>query len=167
MPRESLSGLLLDGRLDAVLSAHPPGCFADRPQEVVRLVADHAEVERNYWETSGVFPIMHTVAIRRDIVEANPWVPVALFKGFERAKRRSVARLRDMTVSRYPVPWLQEYVDSVWSGFAPGDPWPYGAEANRVTLETFIGWAREQGVVRGPLPLERLFHRGTADPFRI
>jgi len=166
-PQHSLSELLLAGQLDAVFSAHPPSCFLQRPDEVVRLFADPPGVERKSWGVTGVFPIMHAVVIRRDVVDAHPWVPVTLFNGFQRAKRRSIERLTDMTVSRFPVPWIQSYVEQSWSRFPEGDPWPYGVEANRVTLETFLRFGHEQGVLARPVDPDEMFSPKIKDAFRI
>lgn len=165
-PTRSLSDLLLTGDVDAVLSAHPPACFLEDPDRVVRIYQD-AEVEQQYWHKTGVFPIMHAVVIRRELVDANPWLPVTLFKGFEEAKRRSIERIRDMTVSRYPVPWLQATAAEAWEGFLPHDPWPYGVEPNRVTLDAFLQYGFEQGVLERRIDPDDMFDKRIADLFRI
>jgi 4,5-dihydroxyphthalate decarboxylase len=165
-PDRSLSSLLLDGDVDAVFSAHAPDCFFEQPDVVVRLVPDPA-VERRYWDESGVYPIMHTIAIRREVVDAHPWVPVTLFKGFQEARRRSLERITDMTASRYPVPWLQSYAESAWRNFPEGDPWPYGVAGNRTTLEAFLRFGAEQGVFARVMDPEELFARQIGDLVRV
>jgi 4,5-dihydroxyphthalate decarboxylase len=164
VPTRSLSDMLVAGDLDAVFSAHPPECFEHGDGSVVRLVRDAATVEREYFARTRIFPIMHTVAIRREVVEENPWVPATLFKGFEEAKRRSLRRVEDMTISRFPVPWLQACAGSVG---ADDDPWPYGVEKNRATLDAFLEYAYEQGVVSARLSPERLFAASVDEGFRI
>jgi 4,5-dihydroxyphthalate decarboxylase len=133
----------------------------------VRLFADPPTVERESWQATGVFPIMHAVVIRRDVVDAHPWVPVTLFKGFQEAKRRSIERFTDMTVSRYPVPWIQSDVEQAWARFPEGDPWPYGVEPNRTTLETFLRFGYEQGVLARPVDPDEMFSPKIKDAFRI
>lgn len=164
-PDRSLSEMLLAGDVDAVFSAHPPECFEQDDGTVVRLVNDAHVAERSYRDRTGVFPIMHTVVLRRDLVDANPWLPATLFKGFEEAKLRSLRRLRDATISRFPIPWLSAYLDDTSGGAA--DPWPYGVEANRVTLEAFLGFAHEQGVLARLLRPDELFASSLDGGFKI
>lgn len=164
VPTRSLSGMLVDGELDAVLSAHPPECFEHGDGAVVRLFADAASVEKEYRARTGIFPIMHTVVIRREVVDADPWVPASLYKAFREAKRRSLARVGDMTISRFPVPWLQDHAATVAGG---ADPWPYGVEDNRATLEAFLAFAHEQGVLHSEVRPEQLFAASIDEGFRI
>jgi 4,5-dihydroxyphthalate decarboxylase len=163
VPDRSLGEMLLAGDLDAVFSAHPPDCF-NGDGSVVRLIRDAAAAERAYFASTGIFPIMHTVVIRREVVDDYPWVPTALFKGFEQAKRRSQARIADITISRFPVPWLHDHVQSCDLG---PDPWPYGIAPNRVTLEAFLSYAHEQGVLQTALRPEQLFAPSVDEGFRI
>ena len=164
VPDRSLSDMLVKGDLEAVLSAHSPDSFEHGDGTVVRLFRDAAVVERDYHSKTGIFPIMHTVVIRADIVDANPWVPSNLYTAFQEAKRRSLARISDMTISRFPVPWLQDHLANT---AIDGDPWPYGIEENRVTLEAFLGFAHEQGVLRSALRAEQLFSSAIDAGYRI
>jgi 4,5-dihydroxyphthalate decarboxylase len=157
--------MLVAGEVDAVLSAHPPECFERGDGTVIRLFRDPATAEREYFSRTGIFPIMHTIAIRRQVVEKNPWVPTTLFKGFQEAKRRSLARIADVTISRFPLPWLPDYARVVSQGVA--DPWPYGVADNRVTLEAFLSFAHEQGVLAAPLGPEQLFAPSVDEGFRV
>ncbi|MFQ5841314.1 MAG: 4,5-dihydroxyphthalate decarboxylase, partial [Thermodesulfobacteriota bacterium] len=97
VPDRSLTELLLSGDLDAVLSARPPRYFLDGKPEIVRLFPDYRTVEEAYWRETGIFPIMHTIAIRADVLKRYPWVAMNLFKAFEGAKRRSIERALDMS----------------------------------------------------------------------
>jgi 4,5-dihydroxyphthalate decarboxylase len=165
VPDRSLSELLLAGEVDAVLSAHPPECFERGDGTVIRLFGDPAAVERDYLARTGIFPIMHTVVIRKHVVEENPWVPTTLFKGFQEAKRRSLVRIGDFTISRFPLPWLPDQLRDM--GQDGPDPWPYGVADNHVTLEAFLSFAHEQGVLAAPLQPEQLFAPSVDDGFRI
>jgi 4,5-dihydroxyphthalate decarboxylase len=162
VPDRSLGEMLLAGDLDAVFSAHPPSCYGDGTGDIVRLVRDHAAVEQEYFARTGIFPIMHAVALRREVVEQHPWVPSTLYKGFEQAKRRSLERFQDVTISRFPLPWLQSALRD-----GAQDPWPYGVEANRTTLDAFLGFAHEQGVTQRRLRPEELFAPSVDEGFRI
>jgi len=91
-PDTSLNEMLLSGEIDAALAARPPDAFVNGDSRVRRLFQNYREVEEQYYRSTGIFPIMHTVAVRRDVLQNHPWVPRNLFKAFEEAKRRSVAR---------------------------------------------------------------------------
>lgn len=154
VPDRSLGEMLLAGDLDAVLSAHPPDGFGNG--EIVRLLPDYQPLEREYVARTGIFPIMHLMVIRSDVLASAPWVAANLLTAFEEAKDRSLERLSEMTASRVPLPWVPALVEDMRGLLGP-DPWPYGVEANRVTLEAFTRWAHEQGVASRLLEPEELF----------
>lgn len=164
VPDRSLNDLLLAGDVDAVMTARPPAAFdaGDRPGAgpgagtVVRMLGDATAAEREYFTRTGIFPIMHTVALRRDLLRQYPWVAMSLFKGFARARDNSLARLTDVTASRVPVPWLSGYLRDAWAPFGD-DPWPYGVEPNVTTLDAFLRYAHEQGVCERRLSPQELF----------
>jgi 4,5-dihydroxyphthalate decarboxylase len=160
----TLNDMLLAGELDAVLSARPPRGFAE--SGIARLYPDYREPEEAYFRKTGVFPIMHVVALRRDVFERDPWVAMNLLKAFEEAKRRSLARLADVTASHAPLPWIGDYVARTRRLFGE-DPWPYGVEPNRRTLEAFLGFAFEQGVCHRRLALEELFPEQLATSYKV
>lgn len=166
-PGETLSGLLLNGKVDVVLSAHAPDCFYDRPDEVTRMFEDAREAEQEYFASTGIFPIMHTVAVRRELVDANPWLVSSLYKAFKEARDRSVARARETAVSFWPVPWMASHIREVERVVGSGELWPYGIEANRTTLESFLQFGLEQGVLSAPLQVTDLFAPGVDDIFRV
>jgi 4,5-dihydroxyphthalate decarboxylase len=160
----TLNDMLLGGELDAVLSARPPRGFAER--RITRLYPDYREPEEAYFRKTGVFPIMHVVALRRDVFERDPWVAMNLFKAFEEAKRRSLARLADVTASHAPLAWIGDY-SARMQGLFGDDPWPYGVEPNRRTLEAFLQFAFEQGVCHRRLGVEELFPAELATSYRV
>jgi len=160
----TLNDMLLGGELDAVLSARPPRGFAEG--RITRLYPDYREPEEAYFRKTGVFPIMHVVALRRDVFERDPWVAMNLFKAFEEAKRRSLARLADVTASHAPLAWIGDYSARMQRLFGD-DPWPYGVEPNRRTLEAFLQFAFEQGVCHRRLGVEELFPAELATSYRV
>jgi 4,5-dihydroxyphthalate decarboxylase len=162
VPDRSLNDMLLAGDLDAFISAHPPAGFK---RGIVRLIDDPA-VEQEHYRRTRVFPIMHVIALRRDVYDAHRWVAMNLFTAFEEAKRRSVQRILDPNASMVPLP--QGHFAAAWTQNVFGeDLWPYGLEPNRPTLETFLAWAAEQGVNARRLPPEELFAPETLQRFRI
>lgn len=162
----TLNDLLLDGELDAILVPHPPAAFEDDSRRIVQLFSEPSHVEAEYFRKSGVFPIMHLVVVREDVVRSHPWVAMNLVKAFELAKDRSLARVRDATAPRFPLPWGPEYARE-HSALFGSDQWPYGIEANRKTLETFLSYAKEQALLDGPLEVDDLFPETVRERFRI
>ncbi len=165
-PEYSLAELLLSGEIDAMIAAHPPNEFKAQTGEIVRLVQDYPRAERTYFERTGVFPIMHLIAIKRDVYEAHPWIAMNLLSAFTRAKQRTLEDLVSQNASLVPVPWSFAHAEEARRLFGH-DYWPYGVEPNRKTLEAFLGYAHEQGVLARELLVDELFAVETADAFRV
>ena len=159
----SLNEMLLAGELDAVLSARPPKDFG---RGIRRLFADYAAAEEAYFKDTGVFPIMHVIAVKADVLAQHPWLAMNLYKAFEEAKRRSISRLSDITASHAPLAWLAPYAERMKSLFGE-DFWPYGLEKNRKTLQAFVDFAFEQGVCHRRLALDELFPTQVLASFRV
>ena len=126
---KSLVEMLLSGEIDCMISAHPPHEFEEGNGDIVRLMSDYREVEEAYFKDTGIYPIMHTVAIKRDIYEEYPWIARNLMTAFEEARDRSVARLTGVTASQIPVPW--GYVNAERTAetiFGNDGIWPYGID---------------------------------------
>jgi 4,5-dihydroxyphthalate decarboxylase len=166
VPDRSLNDMLVAGELDAVIAAHPPTEFERGGERVVRLFNDYRAVEEDYYRETGVFPIMHVVALRRDVHDAHPWVAMNLFTAFEEAKRRSLARALDSNAPRFPVPWGFANAQRAAETFGE-DFWPYGIEPNRRALEAFLDYAHEQGVCATRLAPEELFAPQVRSAFRV
>lgn len=166
VPDKSLNEMLLAGEIDAIITAHPPDAVKQRRPEVTRLFPDFLTVEAAYWRETRIFPIMHTVVIRRDTMSAHPWIAMNLFKAFEEAKRRSVARALDIIAPRFPVPWVFEHAERARELFGD-DFWPYGIEPNRPTLEAFLRFAHEQGVCHRPVAVDELFPAELKSVFKV
>jgi 4,5-dihydroxyphthalate decarboxylase len=164
----SLTKMLLDGELDAVFSAHAPQAFEEGNPNIVRLIPNHREEEEKYFKETGVFPIMHTIAIRRDVYEKNRWIARNLFDAFQEAKRRSVRRLMDVTASHFALPWHDVTTKAIGKSiFAGKEYWPYGIEGSRPTLEAFYRWCYEQGVTARHLKPEDVYAPETLAAFKI
>ncbi len=166
VPDRTLDQMLLAGELAAIITAHPPTSFKARHPDIAQLFPDVIAVEAAYWRATGIFPIMHVVAIRRDVLAAHPWVAMNLYRAFEEAKRRSMARALDWSAPRFPVPWVSEHAARARALFGE-DYWPYGVDANRPTLEAFLRFASEQGVAHRPLGVDELFPAEVRKTFRV
>ena len=131
-------------------------------------VPNYRDEEEKYFATTGIFPIMHVLAVRRQIYEAHPWTARNLMDAFEAAKRASLARLRDIQTSNLPTAWAAEEIDRVHRLlFRGGEPWPYGLEPNRRTLEPFLRYCDEQGVTARRVKPEEIFPKEVAFEVRI
>lgn len=169
VPSRSLNEMLLDGSLDAVLSAHPPSSFLAGDPRVSRLVADPVMAEEDYAARTGIVPIMHVVVVRRDVVDQYPWLPGNLMTGFAEARARSIARLAAGPAgpgSRVPLLWTDDALARTRAAFG-GEPWPYGVDANRTTLDAFTRWAFEQGVTQREVDADELFPDALRSAYRI
>jgi 4,5-dihydroxyphthalate decarboxylase len=149
-----------------VISARAPQCFLDGDTRIRRLFDDPRAVEEAHYRETGIFPIMHTIAVRSEVADAHPWVLRNLLTAFTEAKDRSLARLRDVNASRFPVPWSHD-LGRAAAGLLGGDSWPYGVEPNRPTLEAFLRFAHEQGVAERTLTPEDLFPPSVRRGFRV
>jgi 4,5-dihydroxyphthalate decarboxylase len=162
----SLSAMLLAGELDAVLSARPPAPIVAGDARVRRLFVDYRAAELAYARKTGIFPIMHVVAMRREVYERDRWLAMNLFKAFDEARARSLQRAADMGVSFFPLPWVADELRQARELFR-GDPFCYGIAPNRAVLELFLRYAFEQGVCRRALEVDALFPPEVQSAFRI
>jgi 4,5-dihydroxyphthalate decarboxylase len=156
---KSLSELLAAGDIDCAIIARPPTCFLEGHPDVVRLFPDYVDMEKAYYERTQVWPIMHIVAMRRQIVNDHPWVARNLYNAFLESKQRSIERLLDPAVSRYPVPWLATYAREMRDRFG-GDLFPYGIEENRPTWEQMALYTYQQGIAHRQFAPEEIFPAG-------
>jgi 4,5-dihydroxyphthalate decarboxylase len=152
----SITSMLESGEIDAAISARAPDAFRKGDGKVVRLFPDYRAEEEKFFRKTGVFAIMHLITIRRDTFEQHPWIAMNLFTAFQEAKRRSYERVRDFTCGRIPLPWSAAFADEIVQAQGP-DPYPYGIEESRKTLEAFCRYANDQGVTARKMTPEDLF----------
>jgi 4,5-dihydroxyphthalate decarboxylase len=155
----SLSEMLAAQEIDCAIIARPPTCFLEGHPDVVRLFPDYLEMEEAYYARTKVWPIMHIIAMRRAILDAHPWVARNLYNAFLESKRRSIERILDPAVSRYPVPWLATYARKMRDMFG-GDLFPYGIEENRPTWEQMALYTHQQGIAHRLMQAEEFFPPG-------
>lgn len=163
----SLSEALADGRLDAVITARTPACFERGDRNIGRLFEDYRAVEEDYFTRTGIFPIMHGIGVRRDLAAQHPWLPRSVYKAFLNAKITALARLGETGSLAVSHPWMADERDRLARLMGP-DFWPYGIEPNRVAIEAMVRYAREQGLIDRPVPLEELLYTQVSDkPFAL
>jgi 4,5-dihydroxyphthalate decarboxylase len=152
---KSLSALLEAGEIAATIGAGLPKAVGRNP-DIGRLFADHRAREMDYYRRTRIFPIMHLVVLRRDIYEQHPFVATSLFRAFCQAKDLAWQKMRHGGTLRYMLPWMVSEIEEIDAVFG-GDPWPYGIEPNRATLEALVQYLAEQGLIASPVPVEKLF----------
>lgn len=152
---QRLSGLLASGEIDALISARTPACFG-RAKTVTRLFPDYRTAERDYFRSTGLFPIMHVAVVRRELVSRHPWLPSSLFKAFAQAKAMSLRGLGEIGALAVTLPWLVAEYEETVREMGP-DYWPYGIDRNRPALEAAVRYAEEQGLIDRRLAVDELF----------
>jgi 4,5-dihydroxyphthalate decarboxylase len=162
----TLADMLARGEIDALYTARTPSTFGDGRGAVRRLFADFATVERDYFRRTRIFPIMHTVVIRRDVYRRHPWVAQTLAKAFTAAQRLAYADLDRTAALAIMLPWLVAHLDETRREMGR-DFWPYGFAANGDTLATFLRYSHEQGLSPRRLTPADLFAPETLESFKI
>ena len=165
-PQQTLATMIADGELDAMHTARAPSTFRTQPGKVRRLFENFVEVEKAYYRKTKIFPIMHTVVIRRDLYEKNRWIAQSLLKAFSQAQRKTYEHLNTSMALTTMLPWQSAHVEEA-RALLGEDWWPYGLEPNRHVLETFLRYHHEQGLSRRRLRAEELFAPETLQSFRV
>ena len=163
---QTLSKMLETGEIDALYTARMPSSFMRSPDKVKRLFEDYVLVEKAYFRATKIFPIMHTVVLRRDFYEQHPWTAQSLYKAFYLAQRECYEDLYQTAALKFMLPWLIAHVEDTRQELGL-DFWPYGFEVNRETLSTFLRYSHEQGLSKHLLAPEDLFAPETLESFRI
>ena len=152
---KSLSDLLEEGKIDAIAATGMPKAYRRNP-DIQRLWPNFREVEREFFQRTRIFPIMHLVAIRRDTYEKHPFIATSLFNAFSKSKDLALEKMMETGALRYMLPWLGTELDEIHEVFK-GDPWPYGIEQNQPTLDALVTYLAEQNLIAKKLPLEEIF----------
>ena len=156
-PGKDESDLLESGEVDAVFHASEPRAYVERNPIVARLFQDYRQVERDYYAKTGIFPIMHAVAVRDDVINENPWFLEAVFKAYSQAKKMNDEFLKKLGWAMISAPWLAQELEETRE-LMGANFWPYGIEPNRKTLETLFRYSHRQGLASRELTIEELFH---------
>jgi len=163
---KTLSQMLEKGEIDAIISPRAPSCYQRGSSSVKRLFENYREVEKKYYENTGMFPIMHTIVLKRAIYERHPWVANSLFKAFLEAKRICLENLRKLNALHVMLPWLHAELEETLKLMGE-DYWPYGLEKNLKTIETLCQFSFEQGLSKRRVSVDELFAKETFNTFKI
>jgi len=164
-PGATLAQMLIDGQIDALYTARKPSCYGKVPH-VKRLFEDYVPVEQAYFAKTKIFPIMHTVVLRRDVYEKNRWIANALYKAFVEAQRITYRDLRSTASLQAMLPWASAEEEAARKLMGE-DYWPYGFAANQHVLETFTRYSFEQGLSKRKLDPQELFAPETLEAFKV
>lgn len=152
LPKGKLNQLLENGTLDAVI-----GSFYVEGKGIRRLFPNYREVEAKYYRETRIFPIMHLVAIKRDIYEKNPWIARTLYKAFCQSRLECLKQFEQTSVSPVMFPWLRSYLDEQRELLGEENIWTYGVDQNLATLEAFARYMYEQGLTSRLITVEEMF----------
>jgi 4,5-dihydroxyphthalate decarboxylase len=154
-PGKDVEQMLLDGELDALIHPEIIQPILKKDKRVTRLFNNYKELEIEYYQRTGIFPIMHTTAIKQEIVDKNPWIPVNLLQAFERSKQVAYQRMENPRI--VPLAWFRHALEEQ-DDLLGRDPWLYGlGDKNRKNLETLMQYSFEQGLIGRKLPIDELF----------
>jgi 4,5-dihydroxyphthalate decarboxylase len=147
--------MLAEGEIPAMINPYIPRPIVSGDPRVVRLFPDYKRVEREYFQQTGIFPIMHVTVIKQEIVDKHPWVPINLMQAFQASKRAAYRRMENPRI--VPLAWFRHFLEEQ-EEILGTDPWPYGlTESNRKNLETLMQYSQEQGLLGRKMALEELF----------
>lgn len=155
------SDLLEEGYVDALFHAVEPRGFVEGNPKIRRLFDDARTAEQDYFSRTGIFPIMHAVAVRNDLIEQHPWLARAIFDGYSKSKSMAYQAMRKSALFK-TLPWYGQEIEST-QGLMGRNFHPYGIEPNRKTLETLFRYSLEQGLASRELTVEELFHPSMLD----
>jgi 4,5-dihydroxyphthalate decarboxylase len=163
-PDQTLSQMLDNGELDAVISPRSPKGYGHNG--VARLFPDARQVEEAYFRKTRLFPLMHAIGIRRSLAERHPWLAVNVYVAFRQARAIAMESLTRADTPQVAHPWIAEEIERVKSVMGP-DYWPYGIDENRNELNALMRYAEADGLISAPMPLETLFASSTFDHFNF
>jgi 4,5-dihydroxyphthalate decarboxylase len=151
----SIEKMLVEGEIDALIHPELIQPILDKDKRVTRLFPNYRDLEIDYFKRTGFFPIMHTTAIRQEIVDKYPWVPINLMQAFEASKKAAYKRMENPRI--VPLAWFRSFLEEQEDVLGT-DPWVYGLnEVNRRALDTLMQYSHEQGLIGRKIALDELF----------
>jgi 4,5-dihydroxyphthalate decarboxylase len=155
-PDKDESDLLESGEVDALFHALQPRAFIEGDPTVGRLFPDSRAAEQAYYRKTGIFPIMHAVAIRKSLLEEHPWLAQATFDAYSKAKQLTYRKMIEMGWAFDALPWYGQELEATRE-IMGNNFYSYGLKSNRKTVETLCRYSFEQGMSRRQLGVEELF----------
>lgn len=162
----TISELLDRGDIDGFIGPRPPSRHVLKNPNIGWLFDDPTAVAKDYFRRTGVFPIMHVAAIRKELAERHPWLPGAVLKAFTQSKAAALELLGDTSATKVTLPFVEEQLKGAREAMGD-DFWSYGVAPARKTLETFVRTHHAQGLSARMVPVEELFHPSTYETYSI
>ena len=161
-PGKDESELLVSGEVDALFHAVEPKAFVEGNPSIARLFPDSRKVEREYYSKTGIFPIMHVITIKTELIEAHPWLADSVFNAYSEAKTQHYLFMRQKAWAWDSLPWYSQELDETIRLMGKNF-WPYGIEPNRKSLEALFRYSFEQGLSKRKLEIKDLFYENSLD----
>lgn len=156
------SELLVSGEVDALFHAAEPAAYMEGNPLIERLFPDSKRTEQAYYKKTGIFPIMHAVAIRKTLIDENPWIVKAVFEAYSEAKKMDYKHMKKLAWVYDSLPWYGQELEAT-NKLMGKNFWPYGIEPNRKSLETLFRYSFEQGLCSKNLTIDELFYPASID----
>jgi len=160
---KTISELLVEGEIDGFIAPRAPALASPN---IGWLFPDPMAAGKDYYKRTGIFPIMHLIGVRRTLAEKHPWLPAAVLKAFEQSKRIALEQLSDVSATKVTLPFVEEQLKAARE-LMGHDFWPYGVDANRNTLNSFLHHHHAQGISPRRVEVQELFHPATLETFKI
>jgi 4,5-dihydroxyphthalate decarboxylase len=163
-PGKDESELLVSGEVDALFHAVEPKAFVEGNPLVSRLFPDSRKVEREYFSKTGIFPIMHAVAVKNELLDEHPWLAESIFNAYSEAKTQHYMFMKQKAWAWDSLPWYSQELDETISLMGKNF-WPYGIEPNRKSMEALFRYSNEQGLCKRQLEIKDLFYEDSLELF--
>lgn len=163
---KSLNDLLIAGEIDGFIGPRSPKCFDDQHPNIGRLFDNSVAAASEYWRKTGIFPIMHLLGVRRDLLEAHPFLAGALMKAFTQSKRAAETLLADTSATKVTMPFVEDHLLEA-KRLMGEDFWSYGVKGNETTLNTFLDHHHRQGLSRQRVTIEELFPQNALESYSL
>jgi 4,5-dihydroxyphthalate decarboxylase len=163
---KTISNLLADGEIDAVIGPRAPSCFDGGHPQVKYLFDDPHKAASDWYTRTKLFPIMHTLGVRKSLAESHPWLPGALLKAFEKSKALALTRLSDTAATKVTLPFVEDQLRAARKLMGT-DFWSYGFSANEHAIKRFLARHYAEGLSSRRLEPRELFHPASLESFAI
>lgn len=165
-PGSTLNAMLSEGEIDGFIGPRTLSCFDLGHPKISRLFPDSAAAAAEYYQRTGIFPIMHLLGLRREIAEAHPWLPGALLKAFTQSKSAALQSLSDTSATKVTLPFVEEQLTAA-RVLMGEDFWSYGIGPNRHVLDSFLDHHHNQGLSKRRIQIEEVFHPATMEAYSL
>ena len=162
----TISNLLADGEIDGVIGPRAPSCFDRGHPQVKYLFEDPQKAAAEWYERRKLFPIMHTLGVRKTLAEQHPWLPGALVKAFEHSKAVALTRLSDTSATKVTLPFIEDQLRNA-RRLMGQDFWSYGFAENAHVVDRFLAQHHAEGLSSRRLQPAELFHPASLESFKI